>query len=75
MGPWMWALNSLVILGLGAVKLSATFTLLPLADAGSRSCLLMARTILLIGLMCRSTATILYNAEADEHSTSILAHG
>ncbi|KAL1795519.1 hypothetical protein ACET3X_005743 [Alternaria dauci] len=51
MGPWMWALNSLIILGLGAVKLSAAFTLLPLADTRSHPCLLMVRTVILVSLM------------------------
>jgi hypothetical protein len=51
MGPWMWALNLLIILGLGLVKLSAAFTLLPLADTRCHSYILMGRTILLIGLI------------------------
>ncbi|KAG9195697.1 hypothetical protein G6011_00818 [Alternaria panax] len=51
MGPWMWALNSLIIVGLGVVKLSVTFTLLPLANARNHSYLLMVRAVLLVGLM------------------------
>jgi hypothetical protein len=75
MGPWMWALNSLIIVGLGVVKLSAAFTLLPLADARSHSYLLMARAILLVGLMRRSSVTIPFDVKADEHSAGVLAHG
>ncbi|KAI4919295.1 hypothetical protein J4E85_009556 [Alternaria conjuncta] len=51
MGPWMWALNSFIIFGLGLVKLSAAFTLLPLTSARRQSYLQMGRTFLLICLI------------------------
>ncbi|KAI4946439.1 hypothetical protein J4E91_007127 [Alternaria rosae] len=51
MGPWMWALNSFIIFGLGLVKLSAAFTLLPLTSTRRQSYLQMGRTFLLICLI------------------------
>lgn len=35
----------------------------------------MARAILLVGLMRRSSVTIPFDVKADEHSAGVLAHG
>ncbi|KAL6172655.1 hypothetical protein ACJQWK_01803 [Exserohilum turcicum] len=51
MGPWIWALQSVHIFGLGLVKLSAAFKLLPASNFRSHPYAHVIRGVLIIGLI------------------------
>ncbi|EUC39916.1 hypothetical protein COCMIDRAFT_110169 [Bipolaris oryzae ATCC 44560] len=51
LGPWIWALNSVYIFGLGLVKLSAAFTLLPVSNSRFHAYIYICRGVLIIGIM------------------------
>ncbi|RAR01430.1 hypothetical protein DDE82_006534 [Stemphylium lycopersici] len=50
-GPWLWALKSFLIFGLGLVKLSAAFTLLPVTDSRFHPYVYICRGVLIIGFI------------------------
>ncbi|EMD87339.1 hypothetical protein COCC4DRAFT_134658 [Bipolaris maydis ATCC 48331] len=51
LGPWIWALKSVYIFGLGLVKLSAAFTLLPVSNSRFHAYVYICRGVLIIGIM------------------------
>ncbi|CAA9963706.1 hypothetical protein PTMSG1_07066 [Pyrenophora teres f. maculata] len=51
LGPWIWALKSFHILGLGFVKLSAAFSLMSITNARCHPYLHIGRGVVLIGFI------------------------
>jgi hypothetical protein len=66
LGPWIWALKSVYIFGLGLMKLSAAFTLLPASNSRFHAYVYICRGILIIGTMCK-----LKQQETNSRETSL----
>ncbi|RMZ72811.1 hypothetical protein GMOD_00009860 [Pyrenophora seminiperda CCB06] len=67
LGPWIWALNSFHVLGLGFVKLSAAFSLMSMTDTKCHPYLHISRSVVLIGFI------IIVFWQSIEWFTSVLA--
>ena len=54
-GPWVLALKSITLFGLGLLKLSAAFTLLPESNSKLHAYVYICRGVLIMGTTCKYT--------------------